>query len=68
MKTITIRGDGADLYITLNELITIRNSINQVLSEIGLAGLHSRTGFYLEEMKTILNSVEQTIKELEQRI
>ena len=68
MKTITVRDDGADLYITLNELVTIRNSINKVLSEISFAGLHSRTGFYLEEMQTILNLVEQTIKEFEQHI
>ena len=68
MKTITIRGDGADLYITLNELVTIRNSINKVLSKIGLAGLHSRTGFHKEEIEKILNSVEQTIKAFEQHI
>lgn len=65
MKAITVRDDGADLDITLDELIVIRNSLNQVLSIVNQADLHAKTGFHPQEIKTILNSVEQIINELQ---
>ena len=64
MKTIKIQGDNAYVDITKSELIVIRNSLTEVISEIG-GELRVRTGFYLEELEVILDAVVQAIKELE---
>lgn len=64
MKTITIRGDSADLDLTLNELIIMRNTLKEVLSEANIRELQTITGYYPEEIKKILNSVEHIINEL----
>ena len=64
MKTITVRNDSANLELTLNELIIIRNSLIEVLSKVGRE-LKVRTTFYPEEIRMILESVEKMIKELE---
>lgn len=64
MKTITVRDDSANLYITLDELIVIRNSLTQVLSETNIRELQTITGYYPQEIEAILKSVEQIIKEL----
>lgn len=65
MKTITVKDDGANLDITLDELIIISNSLNHVLSKISQSELHARTGFYPQEMGMVLNSIEQIIEEFQ---
>ena len=64
MKTIKIEGDNAYVDITLDELIVIRNSLTEVLFQIG-GELKVRTTFYPEELEVILDAVVQAIKELE---
>ena len=64
MKTIAVRKNNADLELTLDELMVIRNSINEVLSRIEVE-LQTRTGFYPKEIRSILDCIEQAIKELE---
>ena len=65
MKTITVTKDSANLDLTLDELIIIRNSLKEVLSENSIGELHTITGYSPQEIETILNSVEQIIKELD---
>ena len=64
MKTIAVTKDSVDLDLTLDELIIIRNSLKEVLSENNIGELHTITGYDPQEIETILNSVEQIIKEL----
>ena len=64
MKTIKIEGDNAYVDITLDELIVVRNSLTEVISEVGRE-LKVRTTFYPEELEMILDAVVQAIKELE---
>ena len=63
MKTITVRDDSANLNLTLDELIVIRNSLHHVLFKTDIRELHALTGLYPYEMEKILNSVENIIKE-----
>ena len=65
MKTITVRNDSANLDLTLDELIIIRNSLKEVLSENSIGELSTITGYYPQEIEIILNSVEQIIKEFD---
>lgn len=65
MKTITVTENSANLDITLDELIAIRNTLNQVLSETNTRELQTITGYYPQEIKAILNSVEQIISEFQ---
>lgn len=65
MKTIKIEGDRAYVNITLNELIAIRNSIIQVLSQIEPWELKIRTTFHAKEIEDILGTVEQLIEEIQ---
>ena len=65
MKTITVTKDSANLNLTLDELIIIRNSLKEVLSKNSIGELHTITGYDPQEIETILNSVEQIIKEFD---
>lgn len=65
MKIITIGKDSADLDITLDELIVIRNSLNTMLSKVNLNDLHAKTSFFPREMEAILASIEQIIETLQ---
>ena len=63
MKTITVTKDSANLDLTLDELIVIRNSLHYVLFQTDTRKLHARTGLYPYEMEKVFNSVEKIIKE-----
>ena len=63
MKTITVRNDSANLELTFDELIVIRNSLHHILFETDTRELHALTGLYPHEMKKVLNSIKKIIKE-----
>ena len=65
MKTIKIEGYNAYVDMTKSELIVIRNSITEVMSQIGPWELPIRTTFKTEELEMILDAVDRAIKELE---
>jgi len=64
MKTLKIEGDNAYVDITLDELIVIRNSLTEVLSQLE-GEFHARTGFHPQQVEMILDAVVRAIKELE---
>lgn len=65
MKTVKIKSYNAYVDMTKSELIVIRNSITEVISQIGPWELPIRTTFKIEELEMILEDVVRAIKELE---
>ena len=64
MKTIKIEGDNAYVDLTFEELIIIKNSLTEVISQLE-GEYHARTAFHGEELEIILDKVVQIIKKLE---
>ena len=65
MKTITVTEDSANLNLTVDELIVLKNSLHYVLFKTDNWELHTLTGFHPHEMEKVLNSVEQIIEEFQ---
>ena len=63
MKTITVTKDSANLDLTLDELIVLRNSLHHVLFETDIRELLALTGLYPYQMKQVLDSIEKIIQE-----
>ena len=63
MKTITVTKDSANLDLTLDELIVLRNSLHHVLFKSDIRELDALTGLYPYEMKQVLDSIEKIIEE-----
>ena len=63
MKIITVTKDSANLDLTLDELIVLRNSLHHVLFETDIRELLALTGLYPYEMKQVLDSIEKIIQE-----
>ena len=64
MKTIRIEGNNAYVDMTVDELIVIKNSLTEVLSQIEPWEFKIRTGFHSQQVKMILDSVVRAIEEL----
>ena len=61
MQTIKIEKDSVKLKTTLKELIVLNNSFKEVVTNLGWE-FKIRTGFKVEEMKLIFDSIEEPIK------
>lgn len=65
MKTIELKPDSVYLNMSLDELIIFRNSLIEVLSNVKQNEFKTRTGFNIEEIEVILNSIIKAIKKIE---
>ena len=63
MKIITVTKDSANLDLTLDELIVLKNSLHHLLFKTDIRELEVLTGFYPYQMKQVLDSIEKIIQE-----
>ena len=67
MTLVTVLERNLTLRLTIDELLTINNALNEVCNGIEVPEFHARIGASLDQVRLLLSSVGNAIEKASQR-